>query len=381
MPKPMGIPVPMTFTTPRSTVPPLRVNTSMFREGYKGEPWARGDPSTVPLRDSKKSHVAKPDPFKEWKDFYKFIRSTYLYTTANPGEFPTNKLKVMFYLSYMKEGLPGKFAETVVQRMMDWEAAGLEPDLEFKGFMESLTNTFRDVNKRVTAQKQLLRSYQGKMTAEAFFQMFEQRVRAVNYEHGHHKYLIQVMKKALNGEIVDIIYAMQDLPSSWENFRDVAIHFDKRLQERCWDKQGDWRDRRVPPSGNNKGFQECLRKYELMEVDNSEVKKKTCCCCGSEDHFIRNCPKPDTQEKKKNIQDVNVEKDEKVDSENGWGSPEDFSQAQQWTTWSYWARLGLADSMYLYHKGILTCAMKVILKANQLWNPWKWDPKKRRNTN
>jgi hypothetical protein len=104
---------------PGPVAPPLRVNTSGFGAGYKGGPWGRGDPSAAPPRDSKKSHITKPDPFKEQKDFYKFVRSTYLYTTVNPGEFLTNKLKVMFYLSYMKEGLSGQFTENVVQRMMD----------------------------------------------------------------------------------------------------------------------------------------------------------------------------------------------------------------------------------------------------------------------
>jgi hypothetical protein len=63
-----------------------------------------------------------------------------------------------------------------------------------------------------------------------------------------------------------------------------------------------------------------------MEVDNSKVKKRTCYCCGSEEHLIRNCPKPDMQgERKNNIQDVKVKKDnEKADNENGWGNVEDF---------------------------------------------------------
>jgi hypothetical protein len=84
----------------------------------------------------------------------------------------------MFYLLYMKEGLPGQFAENVVQQMMDYEARGLRIDPEFKDFMEALTNTVGDVNKKAMAQEQLSRSYQGKMLAEAFFQMFEQRVQA-----------------------------------------------------------------------------------------------------------------------------------------------------------------------------------------------------------
>jgi hypothetical protein len=47
----------------------------------------------------------------------------------------------------MKEGLPEQFAENVVQQMMDYERRELKVDLEFKDFMEGMTNTFRDVNK------------------------------------------------------------------------------------------------------------------------------------------------------------------------------------------------------------------------------------------
>jgi hypothetical protein len=39
----------------------------------------------------------------------------------------------------MKEGLPGQFAENIVQQMMDYEVRGLKIDLEFKDFMEALT--------------------------------------------------------------------------------------------------------------------------------------------------------------------------------------------------------------------------------------------------
>jgi hypothetical protein len=45
--------------------------------------------------------------------------------------------------------------------------------------------------------------------------MFKQRVRAVNYEHGHNKYLIQVMKKALNVEIMDMVYSCRQPKSAF----------------------------------------------------------------------------------------------------------------------------------------------------------------------
>jgi hypothetical protein len=215
--------------------------------------------------------------------------------------------------------------------MMDYEAKGLKVEIDFKEFMEGLTNTFRDVNKGTTAQEQLSRSYQGKMSAEAFFQVFEQRVGAAKYAYGHDAYLIQVMKRALNTEVVDMVYAMQNLPSTWEGFRDAAIRFDKRLEERCRDKQGEWRNRQIHPPRNNKGFQEKPRKYELMEVDNSKVEKRTCYRCSSEEHLIRNCPKPDMRgEKKNNIRSVKVETDGYVaDNEKGGENAEDFPKTLQ----------------------------------------------------
>jgi hypothetical protein len=57
--------------------------------------------------------------------------------------------------------------------------------------------------------------------------MFEQRVQAAKYKYGHDEYLIQLLKRALNGEVVDMIYVMQELPKSWEKFQDAAIHFNK----------------------------------------------------------------------------------------------------------------------------------------------------------
>jgi hypothetical protein len=86
-----------------------------------------------------------------------------------------------------------------MQKQMEWTLVGLAANYEtFREFMKKMMETFGDVNKKVTAQEQLLRSFQGKMLAEAFFQIFEQRVRAVRYEHDRNKYLIQLLKKGLN---------------------------------------------------------------------------------------------------------------------------------------------------------------------------------------
>ena len=152
------------------------------------------------------------------------------------------------------------------------------------------------------------------------------------YEEDHDDYLIQVLRKALNREVVNMIFTMEDLPDTYKRYKKVALKFDKRVKEMRCLKQGNWRDRLNPLPGN-KGPTERPKKYELMEVDNSEIKKKMCFRCGSEDHFIRNCLKLDDRKKKANIQEVTMQVDDmgitKENNENGWGNTEDFTSAQQ----------------------------------------------------
>src|SRR5713101_6622774 len=182
---------------------------------------------------------------------------------------------------------------------------------DVRTFLRSLAETFGDVNKKATAQEMLARSYQGNMMGEAFFQMFDQRVMRAGYEDDHDDYLIQVLRKALNRDVVNMIFTMEDLPDTYERYKKAALKFDKRVEEMKCLKQGNWRDR-PNPLPRNKGPTERLRKYEPMEVDNSKIKKKMCFRCGSEDHFIRNCPKPDDRKKKANIREVTTQVDDAV---------------------------------------------------------------------
>src|SRR6266852_4708517 len=110
-----------------------------------------------------------------------------------------------------------------------------------------------------------------------------------------------------------------------ERYKKTALKYNKRVKERRCQKQGNWRDKLNPLPGN-KGPMERSKKYKLMEIDNSKIKKKMCFRSGSEDHFIRNCLKPDNRKNKANIQEVTTYVDDVVvtkgnaDNENGRGN-------------------------------------------------------------
>src|SRR6266849_11067530 len=102
---------------------------------------------------------------------------------------------------------------------------------DVKTFLRVMNKNFRDMNKKLMAQELLSRSYQGNMTGEAFFQMFEQRVLRAGYEEDHDDYLIQVLRKVLNREVVNMIFTMENLPDTYQRYKKVALKFNKRVKE------------------------------------------------------------------------------------------------------------------------------------------------------
>src|SRR6266852_2326094 len=205
-------PEPATGPRLRPTVPPINttINTTFpaypYTDPYTGTSYhlpagytagPNPAPAVIPTAKNLKSHVTKPDPFREQKDFDKFARSCYLYFAANEHEFPMDQSKILFCLSYMKEGLLGQFVENVIQKQVDREIKGIPANYgDARTFLRRMAKTFGDVNKKAMAQEMLARSYQGNMMGEAFFQMFDQRVMRAGYEEDHDDYLIQVLRKA-----------------------------------------------------------------------------------------------------------------------------------------------------------------------------------------
>jgi hypothetical protein len=72
-----------------------------------------------------------------------------------------------------------------------------------------------------------------------------------------------------------------------------------------------------------------------MEVDAITTRKRTCYRCGSEGHFIKDCPKPDTRSrgdgkaaKRAEVREVTMKEIEDF-KEGDWDDPEDFPATQQ----------------------------------------------------
>jgi len=48
----------------------------------------------------------------------------------------------------------------------------------------------------------------------------------------------------------DVIYTMEDLPDTYERYKKAALKYNKRVEERRCQKQGNWGDKPNPLPGN-----------------------------------------------------------------------------------------------------------------------------------
>ena len=177
-----------------------------------------------------KSLIARPDDFDgKTENFLGFYWQCHLYIRSNKRHFPTDESKILLVLSHMKTGLASKWADNFVDEAdkpdssNDEFAPGYTRDMNFgswKDFEERLKDSFGNPNQQKEAQKKLHELKQGTMTAEEFFQMFDQYRQAAGYQSNHDAYLIDLLECNLRYETVAMIYnSGSKLPIEYETGR------------------------------------------------------------------------------------------------------------------------------------------------------------------
>ena len=255
------------------------------------------------------SHVAKPEEF-DGHDYEKFMQSIQLYVLANRHDFESDVDKILFVLSYMKEGTANLWAKNYIEEFL-----GDDDDSEptWQSFRKALEESFQDPNKQATAQNDLANCRMKKgETAEAFFNRFDILRRTAGYTRDHDAYLIQLVEQAVPESIVGRIYGSGKLPEGYEQWKKVVTQLDK-LDRR-------WKERK----GFHASFQPATRptprppapapaqhpqtdkrdssgvtfggRGQPMDVSMDRARREGLCYyCGAPDHIKRNCPKRKAQ--------------------------------------------------------------------------------------
>jgi hypothetical protein len=187
--------------------------------------------TTTPTVPPKK-HVQKPDDFVDAKDYEKFRRQAFVYMSEYPDDFNTDAKRIRFTISFMKGGLPEKFAANFVDSIMDQPAGarnwGTDADLETK-----MRAAFGDKNKKSNAENQIMLLKQGSKTAEEYFQEFGQLAYVAGYNDTHHDdILIKLARDAVHTHIIDSIYQSDTLPTDFAAWQTKIINIDNLARQR-----------------------------------------------------------------------------------------------------------------------------------------------------
>jgi Retrotransposon gag protein/Zinc knuckle len=258
----------------------------------------------APAAPSSKGKIAKPEPYDgspEKLDL--FLRELYLNFEDDQVYYGVDHMrKIRFTLSYMKLKFAAQWASRVTSELEN----GTRYYTSWEEFRAQLIMAFKDPNKKEAAQQKLEQLKQGIRPAAEFFVEFEEYKATAGYnEEGY----ISLLKRNLSPRVLERIYALENVPTTYDAWKTYAQRFDSNLREyqalrtagRILDTRGQpirnpWPARVATPSSQqNAPAAAPAAGPQPMDIDRARGRPPrdvTCYNCSEKGHIARNCPKP-----------------------------------------------------------------------------------------
>jgi Ty3 transposon capsid-like protein len=130
------------------------------------------NPLPAPTQSTREAKGADPEPFsRDRKKTESFLCSVQLNITLQPRVYLTELHKILYTLSWMKDGTAGAWAESLSTSFLDPEAHN--PYNTFEGFLLAFESAFGEPDQEFTAHSQLQNLKQGKMSVEEYTAHFD----------------------------------------------------------------------------------------------------------------------------------------------------------------------------------------------------------------
>jgi hypothetical protein len=231
-----------------------------------------------------KTAVAKPEKYSGKKEELKgFLRAVRINLLERP-EIKTNKQKVLFTLSFMTEGKAGDWAGDIFDVITENDVlpagdANKQPDpWNYTEFLKQLKKRFEDVAEQKKAWADLDSMRQGKDSVQDYLDKFDRLARTANFDDDCMR--IALAESRINTPLLEKMYGMETVPSTWEAWCEKAVLFDDQ-----WRRVQEIKKRRNPlysaqkKDTPRKPFQVTSGLGAPMDLDQQKAQKK-CFKCG-----------------------------------------------------------------------------------------------------
>jgi len=151
-----------------------------------------------------------------------FLRQVLLYLLARPYEFADDDTRVMFAMSYMKDGTAGLWAD----RKVDQYQLG-EPIPSWTEFIAQVRDTFGDPDRAGSARLRMGNLSQGSKSADEYVQEFREVANLTLYNDEAH---IDRFQQGLNRSLVEKIYSLPHMPADLEAWYKWASKLDNQAR-------------------------------------------------------------------------------------------------------------------------------------------------------
>src|ERR1700677_4254663 len=173
--------------------------------------------------------IAAPTPFSGLQDDLDcFKAECWVYLAMRHTEFPDNRSKILFVLSYMKGGTAGPWAAQKINALLDLshpEHASYA-SLTFDNFVANEMNAvFADPNREASARRTLATARQGDSSVEDLIRKFE--IHGPTSQLGDVG-LIDRFDQALHPRLRESIYRLRPMPSTWQDWKREASLLDNQ---------------------------------------------------------------------------------------------------------------------------------------------------------
>ena len=251
--------------------------------------------------------IAVPDEFNGNIDATDhFVKQLGLYLLARPTDFPTDRERVIFALSYMKGGMAGMWADQVAGEILE----GRMPYVDYADFIKAVTERFGDPDAGTTARRKLELVHQGDRSVDEYVSEFQTYAPRTGYDETA---LVEFFQRGLSQKTLAKIYNLPNLPIALSDWVTYASRFDRQYRAFEARRSPSENHRPAPtspgrsaptaptppktsaPSGTTK---------TTATVKQEARTPRLCWKCNSPDHLSRECMAPEADRMRTLIREV-----------------------------------------------------------------------------